>query len=511
MKDTYHSDDILRGKLQDYSVETPLHLWDKIDQKRSFSYKVKNQLKIHKVKISLALLLLLLLGSWGIYHFTHTTQYPEIAFTPSIQAAASQNLNKGTSVATLANDLQSKKTPLTSSVNEKSVALNEMVTSEKDTKKPAQQSVTSIDKNINVDPLEQKNLIDKNQNTVVEKAPISVLAKSDSSHKKITKVEKTSQKSTSQVFNEVVLNTEQPKKNGFIAPKNVLAQSTPKPFAFTPNSILNRKDFVIPNEQLSLSLDTKTRPFDRGCADFNRKEKARFSVDAFTTLDYNTKFLGTQNNNTLEEPDNYIQQRENTETSRYGWGAGARVSVIFPVNVSLRTGLFYSQIHERFNYEDTMANRTIIVTVIDDATQTESSDTVSQAGTRVMESFNYYRMLDIPLLVGYTMHRGNMKIGINGGVLFNIFMKQKGHILTTTYQPSRINTNGIEEATSYFQETIGFQLYGSLELGYAINDRMDFILEPNIRHMVNSVTQFNHPISQRYTTYGLATGLRFNF
>ncbi len=280
------------------------------------------------------------------------------------------------------------------------------------------------------------------------------------------------------------------------------------------------KAIYLPTSQMSLlesqlTLDedlleiAEVETLPRGCYSFPVGSfKYDFYVDAIASAELTFRMLEAKDS----EFSDYANNREATESEMYSYSTGVRLSLVTEGGVALRTGLIYNQILERFKYENGSATRTIIVEIKDADGNVIDTRTEIETGTQQKVTYNRYRSLDIPLLLGYEWHKEKMVYNINGGVYFNIWSKQKGEFLTSNANdpPIRFNS-GNPTAEKIFHDRLGVSFYGSLGFNYKINDVLQLIVEPNVRYQFHSITVEDYPLEQKYINVGLMTGLRLQF
>ncbi|MFN8338626.1 MAG: outer membrane beta-barrel protein [Saprospiraceae bacterium] len=251
---------------------------------------------------------------------------------------------------------------------------------------------------------------------------------------------------------------------------------------------------------------------DKACpftSDFQDK-----SVDVYVSHDINRQQLAGNGAGAQD----YISLRKNTETSLYSFSAGVRFGYNISYRWNLHTGFNYSQIGEKFQYVDPESNQTRIIIIKDyiyengkivDSIITEEK--VLVPGTTKISVYNKYKMFDIPVLARYTL-LANKYFSLSGvaGVYINVALKQKGMILNHDNNP--IDLRAIDdEGHSNFKTQLGVSAYGSISLAYHLTNRVDFLLEPNMKIMTSAMTTNYYPLSQKYNTFGVTTGLRYRF
>lgn len=252
------------------------------------------------------------------------------------------------------------------------------------------------------------------------------------------------------------------------------------------------------------------------CPSFS-KEVAGVMLDLYYSSEFGLRSFGIQNGN--DAVNEYMQLREKTESSLYSFSAGLRVAIMLPINAGLKTGFNYSQINEKFTYEDPNSRQVKYIKVIKYiyengmvVDQVEQYDTIEVAGQANIKVYNKYRSLDIPLLLSYEWAgKHGFYFSGNGGILMNFGFNQKGTILSdSTHDPINISSSN-PNREEIFETSLGVSLYASLGMYFNLNEHFDLMVEPNIRYNMNSFTKSSYPLSQKYVVPGFLTGLRIKF
>ena len=102
-----------------------------------------------------------------------------------------------------------------------------------------------------------------------------------------------------------------------------------------------------------------------------------------------------------------------------------------------------------------------------------------------------FRNLDIPLLIGYEKGNDLFKVGIRGGVIFNI------HSWPGSSDPY---------ISEYLKSNTGISSYIGLELIRQVNDRISIFAEPYYRHQFSNM--FKTPFVEKIDVAGIFLGLR---
>ncbi|MEM8909712.1 MAG: hypothetical protein AAGD05_17825, partial [Bacteroidota bacterium] len=180
-----------------------------------------------------------------------------------------------------------------------------------------------------------------------------------------------------------------------------------------------------------------------------------------------------------------------------------------------RSGLVYSQITEVFEFadEDAISVTTTIEYTIDPIngdTISRNEVTTVQPGQRVKTTYNKYRMLDIPIILGYEWYFKKFSLDVNAGAYFNMLFRQKGDILAPGTEPEPVSISS-KNSNAYpaFRDRLGVSLYGSIGFNYNLNQDVQLLLEPNFRYQLKSITIEDYQLDQKYLNVGLLVGVRF--
>ncbi len=212
---------------------------------------------------------------------------------------------------------------------------------------------------------------------------------------------------------------------------------------------------------------------------------------------------------------NYLQKRKETARFSSAFSAGIRYTRVFNNGMSLRTGVNYSQINEKFKYINQNDIRYILVItprqVIINGTPTTVFDTLryTETGTRIRTTYNRYRSVDIPLQLGYEFGNGRLHTNISAGAIINVYSWQKGDVLDSAYQPVSITT-GKGSSAYGFKTNIGVGFLGSVSLYYKLNSRLHLLAEPYLRYNLKPMSRDNQSFTQKYNTAGLRLGVRWD-
>jgi hypothetical protein len=202
----------------------------------------------------------------------------------------------------------------------------------------------------------------------------------------------------------------------------------------------------------------------------------------------------------------YLQRRKESTSFASAFSAGLRYTRVFNNGMSFRTGINYSQINEKFKFSQGNIIQTVYI--IDNNGDTTGSYTAT--GTRYKTTYNKFRTIDIPMLIGYELGNGRIHANINAGAVINAYSWQKGDVLDTAYQPVNITT-GKTASPYHFKTNVGIGFMGAVSVYYKLNDKWHILLEPYFRYNFSSASKSELTLKQKYNTAGLRLGIRLDF
>lgn len=204
----------------------------------------------------------------------------------------------------------------------------------------------------------------------------------------------------------------------------------------------------------------------------------------------------------------YAKGRAATESAQLSYNTEWRLSIVSPSGMAFRTGLNYTQLNEKFDYFDPDETRVTITNVTGPNGEIISRDTIIEVGIRRVETQNRYRIIDVPLVLGYELSHDKMTFAFNAGMYLNLIYRQKGDFISPANQePVSFSSDAIDAYPAY-KSQIGLGWYGSIGMYYRMNARTHLYLEPSLRMYTQSSTIEEYPLKQNYVLGSLNVGLR---
>jgi hypothetical protein len=222
--------------------------------------------------------------------------------------------------------------------------------------------------------------------------------------------------------------------------------------------------------------------------------------EVYTGADYASKKY-TDTGNSV-----FVEKRKATTSFQSAYSAGIRFTRVFNNGVSFRTGLNYSQINEKFSF---IQSNIVQTTYIIDAISGDTTGSFTVRGTRYKTTYNKYRSLDIPLLLGYEVGNGRFHANFNAGAIVNVYSWQQGELLDTNYQPISITTGNGNDAYHY-KTNAGIGFTAAASMYYKVNERLHLLAEPYFRYNISPISKDILSLQERFTTIGLRLGIRID-
>jgi hypothetical protein len=201
----------------------------------------------------------------------------------------------------------------------------------------------------------------------------------------------------------------------------------------------------------------------------------------------------------------YLQKRKESTKFKSGFSAGVRYTKVFNNSMSVRAGVNYSQINEKFSFNQ--GNIVQVTYIINSSGDTIGSYTTT--GSRYKTTVNRYRSIDIPLVIGYEVGNGRLHANINAGPVVNIYSWQKGDVLDASGNPVSITT-GKGSSPYQFKTNAGIGFIGAVSVYYKLNDRLHIMAEPYFRYNLSQMNKESITLKQKYQTAGLRLGIRLD-
>lgn len=489
-KEINNIDELFRGKLRDYSVEAPEHLWKGIEASRTPLHRAINYFKGKKGAAFGTLVVLATLA--GIAYFTSDSNN-QIA-SNSAKAYSIQQYNNSASIQAATLDDASAIQLVNNTSTESS--LNTTTNSNYST--PSNYSASTIPNNGDDNETAKDEPVATTQPSAEKELP----AKPKQSAAKGNNAEKLADDINSSPSSK---DTKQTNNNTQPVPTETTDNNEETP---TIDETIIASDEATKGDGTEKSEKTKGQS---GTTVEPPKNFSKFSADFYAGGNYTMRSL---NNNGVNQ--DYFAAKKDAESYLPGFTIGARVSYDIKSFARLRAGIQYSRLGQRINldreYKYT-TTETVTGVILDPVTQqpigtTTRTETVEHTETAKANTTNTISFVDIPLQLEFDFYSTkNLSVFASAGGAVNLLFTQSGYQIN-----QRITgLNEISSANNPFRTTAGVSLLAGAGVNYKLTPRYSLLFEANYQHGLNNVMKDNAGMSQNYRIISGTVGLRYRF
>lgn len=460
-------DDLFRGKLRDYSVEAPEHVWGGIVAGRKPFYKALQFLKLNKGGVAIALLLVIAGATATYYGVTG---------------------------------------------NEGQLASNAM----ENTDKTAASNVSTSVGNNGAETVDAGTALGNNNSPIGDETPISAVNTASTPVKTIGNTGADERKPAAlQIVqnNPAPTPTEAAETNetrAQLQDVNLLPYATIQSLAALGN--IEDAEIIADNESL-LSPD-KVESLN-GFA-IKPPKMQKWTWDVHTSIDFTARSLAANGANA-----NYVASKEKAENYTPGFSIGARVNYDLTncikacIPTKLRVGLQYTALGEKVNFENKVDYTTITTKTVykydifGNVTGMETMpDTISGTNTVTASNCNKYSFIDLPIQLEMQLYRTRrINLFTTVGGVANLMFVQSGQRIKT-------DLSGVESMrgnTNPYKTNAGLSALAGLGLEYKMCGGFSVLAEGTYRHGLSNVMNSNAGMRQNMRSVSASVGMRFRF
>jgi len=317
--------------------------------------------------------------------------------------------------------------------------------------------------------------------------------------------------------NEMEEHVETEESAGFLTREIVLAMP---PEILLPAVLTSSDKAIATIPTLSTSVDSRTEeescfPEDSTAAAtplIKPRQKFRFSVAVQGGAGL-TQIKGSARSST-DESLALLELRNRRERLLEHSQAGLHFNLHHTSGVQLSTGLHYTQINERYDYQrserltidSVYGPQWLVVNLYDEIDTIYGSVPVEEVTTHTKRYYNRHQMLDLPILLGYQRPVApRLKLGVQAGGFLNIRMRSKGRIASLPDNDIEVN-----EAQAY-RSRVGWSYYLGLLVEYQLSPRIHAYAAPSMRYFPESFTRPDYPLERAYRLYTVNIGVRYGW
>lgn len=238
------------------------------------------------------------------------------------------------------------------------------------------------------------------------------------------------------------------------------------------------------------------------CYEYGKK-RAKISGEVYSSIDFVANHFSAT-------PDQmaYLERRNQTQTQLEGYRSGLRLKYTLPNGLYIKAGLEAGLIRERFNDQisettiETRPNQLLDIIMQGDSTiYIYGDEDVQVTRQQLWRVENTYKMLGIPLLLGYERQVGKFKYGIDMGAIHNVLYDFEGYLSNNAGAPT--------DDPDFFRPSINLSLTGGVTMSYSIGAKTSLFVQATMKHNLEEINNELNEIQQKNTRIGLGVGLEY--
>ena len=214
------------------------------------------------------------------------------------------------------------------------------------------------------------------------------------------------------------------------------------------------------------------------------------------------------------ELNSLLEQRIQTESGLPSFGITAGAGYDFTNGMFIEAGISYNQTNIKFLHRelDVINNTTSIVidTIFNSNGEViainKDTSVVQEVGVHEVRWTNKFRMLDIPVSVGFGYPISeNFNLRASVGLALNLRNTSSGYVVDNEGEPYEFNN----EMNPMFKTRLSMSFLASVGLESKIHDRLFFTAGLNLRSVGSNINLESNPIDQSFVNLGLNAGIRY--
>ncbi len=261
---------------------------------------------------------------------------------------------------------------------------------------------------------------------------------------------------------------------------------------------------MLPGKNIALAKQEEIRLFANHpprCADFTgpffRLDLEMLGGPAYAHQTLRAKTSESQSHQRL---------RESSESAGLSYSGGFRLAASSNVGLSLRTGVNYTEINDRFTFD--VGSRMDVSVIFGPNGEIIGRDTMYTEGYQDTRR-NTLRFVEIPLLLGYERQWGKLRVGVNAGAYLNLIFDADGAIYSpATEEPIDFGQQGDRDVLPIFDRRATAAWYAGMSIAYNLHSRYSIIAEPYFKTFPQALSSSAYDLQQNYWMAGMQVGMR---
>ncbi len=197
--------------------------------------------------------------------------------------------------------------------------------------------------------------------------------------------------------------------------------------------------------------------------------------------------------------ENYVKERNETETHTGTIELSGNIQFQTQSGLGIRTGIHFSRMTERFHY-------TSPLDLLDIPIPAEASFP-SFIPQKTKKALNKIEFVDLPLIFSYRVGNKNFSTNFEAGGYFNLQTYTSGYMMHYT---GIYYDYGNTTTLDTYKNNIAITTHTGISFNVKINPNVYFKVGGHLKYTPKSITSKYYPLEQRYTTYGIHTGIYYD-
>jgi len=241
-------------------------------------------------------------------------------------------------------------------------------------------------------------------------------------------------------------------------------------------------------------------------------ERPTFSIEFQTGISAVNRTLSSTGNSN-SDLDTLLGLRNTFEAPLEALHANLLVNAHFPSGLFVSSGVGFTQISERYSNNSTVVDSIVemgiqkrIINISGDTIDVIGPVTSLRTTTFTKKYYNSYRMIDIPVFVGYQYDFGDWKTDFSLGIFANILLATEGRIPSTPTTDLDLSTNGDD----IYRSRVDYSLQFGIGVSKRLTEKLSIRVNPMLRYYSRNFIKEDFGLNQRYLLFGGTVGLRMD-
>ena len=220
--------------------------------------------------------------------------------------------------------------------------------------------------------------------------------------------------------------------------------------------------------------------------------------------------------NSIANSDGYFDRRKEMVKTLESFGIDFNIQAIHKQGLILSAGLQFQQMNQRIKNNSVEIQEEIrtVVTGIVENLQGETVNTISEdrlVSKEIIKTqllYNQFRVINLPIGIGYEFKNRKTKYKVIAGFDLNLFYKFRGSYLNSDLSIRDLDENTFRYNQIYKRNT-GLNFWTNFAINKSINKRLNFVASPGIQMPLGRLTKVDHFTHEKWYRFKLDLGVNY--